>query len=120
MIVKVMIGFAALLSPIRVVAATKPKTFRIQRSVGIDAPPEKVFTLIDNLGRWPRWAPQEREDPRMKRTYSGASKRQGCGFRMDRFWELGQRTHVGNGLAAVNEDFYSGGLGEAVCRPQHQ
>jgi hypothetical protein len=43
MIVKVMIGLAALLSTILVVAATKPKTFRIQRSTSIDAPPESVF-----------------------------------------------------------------------------
>jgi hypothetical protein len=33
MIAKVMIGFAALLSTILIVAATQPKTFRIQRSV---------------------------------------------------------------------------------------
>ena len=52
MIVKVMIGFAVLLSTILVLAATKPKIFRIQRSVSIDAPPEKVFTLIDNLQPW--------------------------------------------------------------------
>jgi uncharacterized protein YndB with AHSA1/START domain len=59
-------------------AATKPKTFRIQRSVSIDAPPEKVFALIDNLGSWPRWAPQDREDPSMKRIYSGPSNGKGA------------------------------------------
>jgi hypothetical protein len=40
MIVKVTIGFAALLSTILGLAATKPKTFRIQRFVSIDGPPE--------------------------------------------------------------------------------
>src|SRR5580692_5862569 len=78
MIVKVMIGFAVLLSTILVLAASKPKTFRIQRSVSIDAPPEKVFTLIDNLGTWRRWAPQDREDPSMKRTYSGPANGKGA------------------------------------------
>src|ERR1700674_2051308 len=71
MIVKVMIGLAALLSTILVVAATKPKTFRIQRSTSIDAPPESVFVLIDDLHNWARWAPQDKEDARMKRTYNG-------------------------------------------------
>jgi uncharacterized protein YndB with AHSA1/START domain len=66
-----MIGFAALLSTILVVAATKPKTFRIQRSTSIDAPPESVFVLIDDLHTWARWAPQDKEDASMKRTYNG-------------------------------------------------
>ena len=57
LIVKVMIGFAVLLATILVLAASKPKTFRIQRSVSIDAPPEKVFTLIDNLGMAAMGAP---------------------------------------------------------------
>jgi len=71
-----MIGFAALLSTILVVAATKPKTFRIQRSTSIDAPPESVFVLIDNLHNWARWAPQDKEDASMKRTYNGQNTAQ--------------------------------------------
>src|SRR5580692_985790 len=78
LIVKVMIGFAVLLATILVLAASKPKIFRIQRSVSVDAPPEKVFTLIDNLGTWRRWAPQDREDPSMKRTYSGPANGKGA------------------------------------------
>ena len=66
-----MIGFAALLSTILVVAATKPRTFRIERSTSIDAPPESVFVLIDDLHNWARWAPQDKEDASMKRTYNG-------------------------------------------------
>jgi uncharacterized protein YndB with AHSA1/START domain len=71
MIVKVMVGFAALLATILVAAANKPKAFLIQRSTSIDAPPEGVFVLIDDLHNWPRWAPQDKEDASMKRTYNG-------------------------------------------------
>jgi uncharacterized protein YndB with AHSA1/START domain len=71
MILRVVIIVAALIALVLIFAATKPKTFRIERSISIDAPPERVFVLIDNLGNWPRWAPQDREDPSMKRTYSG-------------------------------------------------
>src|SRR3984957_18205544 len=78
MIVKLMIGFAVLLSTILVLAATKPKIIHSQRSVSIDAPPEKVFSLIDNLGAWRRWAPQDREDPSMKRTFSGPANGKGA------------------------------------------
>lgn len=30
-------------------AATKPDTFRVQRSIGMKAPPEKVFTHVNDL-----------------------------------------------------------------------
>lgn len=78
MILRVVIIVAALTALVLIFAATKPKTFRIQRSISIDAPPEKVFALIDNLGRWPRWAPQDREDPSMTRTYSGPANGKGA------------------------------------------
>jgi uncharacterized protein YndB with AHSA1/START domain len=43
----------------------------VQRSVTIDAPPEKIFPLIDDFHNWSGWAPQDKEDPSMKRIYSG-------------------------------------------------
>jgi uncharacterized protein YndB with AHSA1/START domain len=55
-----------------VIAATRPNTVQVQRSVLIGAPPEKVFPLINDFHEWRRWAPQDREDPSMQRTYSGA------------------------------------------------
>src|ERR1700722_3179125 len=70
MILRVLIFVASSIALVLIFASTKPKTFRIERSISIDAPPERVFVLIDNLGNWPRWAPQDREDPSMKRTYS--------------------------------------------------
>jgi uncharacterized protein YndB with AHSA1/START domain len=57
-----------------VLAATRPNTIRVQRSTLIGAPAEKVFALINDFHEWPRWAPQDREDPSMQRTYSGAAR----------------------------------------------
>ena len=54
-------------------AATRPDTFRVQRSLTIEAAPEKIFPLIDDFHNWPGWAPQDKEDPSMKRTNSGAA-----------------------------------------------
>jgi uncharacterized protein YndB with AHSA1/START domain len=78
MILRVVIAVGVLIAMVFLVAATKPKTFRIQRSVSIDAPPERVFAHIDNLHDWARWAPQDREDPSMKRTYSGPTNGKGA------------------------------------------
>ena len=61
-----------LLVALLVYAATKPDTFRVQRSASINAPPETIFALINDYHRWGSWSPYEKLDPAMRRTYSGA------------------------------------------------
>jgi uncharacterized protein YndB with AHSA1/START domain len=71
MILRVLAVIAFLVAAVLLYAATKPNTVRIQRSIDIQAPPEKIFALIDDFHNWSLWAPQDREDPTMRRTYSG-------------------------------------------------
>jgi len=54
-----------------VLAARKPDTLRIERSIEIQAPRERIFVLIDDFHNWNQWAPQDREDPSIRRTFSG-------------------------------------------------
>jgi hypothetical protein len=78
MIWRVLIGVTVLLAIILLLAASITKTFRIQRSINIEAPAERVFELIDDLHNWPLWAPQDKEDASMKRIYSGTAKGTGA------------------------------------------
>jgi hypothetical protein len=52
-------------------ADTKPNTIEVTRSITIQAPAVKIFPFIDDFHHWPGWAPQDKEDPTMKRIYSG-------------------------------------------------
>jgi uncharacterized protein YndB with AHSA1/START domain len=61
-----------------VLSAMKPPRFTIQRSVTIQAPPEKVFALINDLHRWPEWSANEKEDSAVTRAYSGAPSGKGA------------------------------------------
>jgi uncharacterized protein YndB with AHSA1/START domain len=63
---------------ILVFADTKPNAIEVTRSITIQAPAEKIFPLIDDFHRWPGWAPQDKEDPTMKRIYSGAESGAGA------------------------------------------
>jgi uncharacterized protein YndB with AHSA1/START domain len=63
-----------------VLAATKPDTFRVERSAMIKAPPDKIFPLIADFHRWGQWPPYETRDPAMKRTYGGAERGQGATY----------------------------------------
>ncbi len=56
---------------ILILAANKPDTFRVERSIIISAPPEKLSALINDFHRWDEWSPWAKLDPAMKTTYSG-------------------------------------------------
>ena len=68
---------------ILIYAATRPDTFRVQRSASIKAPPDKIFPLINDLHAWSAWSPYEKKDPAMKRTFSGAPNGKGAVYEWD-------------------------------------
>lgn len=72
-------------------AATRPDTFRVQRTATIDAPPEEIFALINDFHRWRSWSPYEKLDPAMKRTHSGAASGRGAVYA----WESEGKAGVG-------------------------
>ena len=91
------IGIAVLIAGILVFAATKPDRFRIQRAASIKAPPEKVFTLINDFNRWAAWSPWEKKDPAMKRTFGAATTGTGAVYA----WEGNK--NVGQGRMEIAE-----------------
>jgi len=71
-------------------AATRPDNFRIERSVRIEAPPERVYGLIDDLHQFNRWNPFLRKDPAAQGTYSGTPSGKGARYA----WQ-GEKVGVG-------------------------
>ena len=67
----VTVAIVVVITGIVLFADTKPNTIQVTRSITIQAPAEKIFPLIDDFHHWPGWAPQDKEDPTMKRIYSG-------------------------------------------------
>jgi uncharacterized protein YndB with AHSA1/START domain len=89
----VLAAIAALL----IYAATRPDTFRLERSTMIEAPPEKVFALVDNFHDWAKWSPWENLDPALKRTYGGPDAGRGTRYA----WEGNNK--VGSGGMEITE-----------------
>jgi uncharacterized protein YndB with AHSA1/START domain len=73
MLLRVAITIAAVIAAVLAFAATKSGTFQVQRSISINAPPQKIFSLINDFHHWSAWAPQDKDDPSLQRTYSGPS-----------------------------------------------
>lgn len=84
------IVLAALLVAVLVYAATKPGTFRVQRSININAPAAMIFPLIDDLHHMQTWSAWEKVDPGMKRVYSGATSGPGAVYQWEGNKEIGQ------------------------------
>ena len=70
-----LVGVATVLA----LAAMKPDTFRVARSTSINAPPEKIFPLINDLHQFNTWNPFEKKDPG-KGTYSGPVSGKGASY----------------------------------------
>jgi uncharacterized protein YndB with AHSA1/START domain len=75
---------------ILIYAATKPDTFRVQRTVSIKASPEKIFALINDFKAWPLWSPYEKKDPAMKRSYGAVTAGKGATYAWEGDKNVGQ------------------------------
>lgn len=72
------IAIVVLIVALLVYAMTKPDSFRIERSANINAPPEKIFSFINDFHNWVAWSPWEKIDPALKRAYSGMTSGKGA------------------------------------------
>jgi hypothetical protein len=80
MLKKIAISLAIALGVLIAVIATRPATFRLQRSTTIAAPAEVVFAQINDFRKWGTWSPWEKIDPNLKRTYGGAASGVGADY----------------------------------------
>ncbi len=80
----------AVIAGVLLYAATKPDSFRVQRSASIKAPPEEIFPLLNDLHQHAAWSPWEKKDPAMKRRHSGAANGEGAVYEWDGNNQIGQ------------------------------
>lgn len=88
---------AALVAALLMYAATRPDTFRVERSLEIKATPEVLFAQINDFKAWRAWSPWETRDPAMKRTFGSVTSGKGATYA----WE-GNR-NVGSGSMEIVE-----------------
>ena len=91
-----------------ILATRKPNFFRVDRIITIHAAPERIFPVINDFRHWRAWSPHEQRDPKMQRTFSGAT--QGVGAQYE--W-IGNRK-VGAGRMHIIESLASNRVGIAL------
>ncbi|MGL5909368.1 MAG: SRPBCC family protein [Phycicoccus sp.] len=73
--------------------------YTVTRSTTIDAPAERVRSLLNDFHEWPAWSPWEDVDPAMRRTYSGAERSVGAAYA----WE-GNRKAGKGGMTVTGDE----------------
>lgn len=93
------IGLAAVAAVVAlaVFVATRPDTFRVERSIVIAAPADAVFPHVNALRRWEAWSPWQKLDPNATAAFEGPEAGEGAVMR----WE-GNRD-VGKGSMTITE-----------------
>jgi hypothetical protein len=79
----VLLAVAVAIVAVLAFAATRPPTFRIERSTHVAAPMLQVAEQIDDFRAWKTWSPWENIDPSLRRSFSGADTGIGAVYEWD-------------------------------------
>jgi uncharacterized protein YndB with AHSA1/START domain len=90
MLKKIAMAIGAIVVVVLGLAAMKPDTFSVKRTISIKAPPAKVAGLITDFHQWSSWSPWEHLDPAMKRTFSGAQAGKGAVYEWEGNKDVGK------------------------------
>jgi Polyketide cyclase / dehydrase and lipid transport len=60
--------------------ATRPDTYKVERSRTLDAPPEVAFGQVVDFHKWDAWSPWAKLDPNMKTTHEGEAGAVGSSY----------------------------------------
>lgn len=90
MLKTVAITLVSMVGALLLYASTRPDSFRVERSILIQSPPDRIFALVNDLHQWELWSPWETIDPQLQRTYSGAPQGQGAIYAWSGNKQIGQ------------------------------
>lgn len=78
MVKNLLLALVVLIAALLGYAATRPDSFRVERSAVIQAPPERLHPMVEDFRRWREWSPWEALDPAMTRSFTGPPAGQGA------------------------------------------
>ncbi len=92
MLTYILIGLAVLIVGLLIAASLKPNTVHYERSIVINASPDKILAHIADFHKWMAWSPWDKLDPNMKRDYIGAAQGVGAKYAWSGNNKAGQGT----------------------------
>ncbi|MBP6773814.1 MAG: SRPBCC family protein [Gemmatimonadaceae bacterium] len=97
MLKKILLILLVLVIAVLGYAATQPDSFAMERTISINAAPEKIFANVNDFHAWENWSPWAKLDPAMKTTYGGPASGVGATY------EWTGNSDVGSGKMEITE-----------------
>src|SRR4051812_32277108 len=83
MLIKILIGLAAVIVLLAIFIGTRPAEFTVSRSAAMAASPAAVFAQLNDFHKWEAWSPWAKMDPNAKSTFEGPTSGEGAKFAWD-------------------------------------
>ena len=83
MLIRIVLALVAAVVVLLGFAMSKPDNFKVERSVRIAAPPEKIYPLISDLKGFNTWNPWEKKDPGKGQYSAGPTAGPGASYAWD-------------------------------------
>jgi uncharacterized protein YndB with AHSA1/START domain len=80
MVKKVLVGLAAAVAVLLILVVMQPGSYKVTRSISVNAAPAQVYAQINDFHQWDKWSPWAKIDPNMKTTYSGSPQGVGASY----------------------------------------
>src|SRR5262249_2075931 len=90
------------------IAATRPATYHVERSLSMGASQGAVFAVLNDLRRFPEWSPWQKLDPHAKVAYSEPATGVGA------FYSWVGNKEVGEGRTTITESTPPGSITEKL------
>ena len=81
MLKKILLLLVVAIAGLAVYVAMQPDHFRIERRATVNAPPQAVFTQVNDFRKWDDWSPWAKLDPQFEDRVRGAAGGQGAVFK---------------------------------------
>jgi hypothetical protein len=79
---KIVLGAVVLLAAVVIgIGFVLPAEYKVERTIVIEAPPERIYPLVATPRRWTHWSIWTRRDPAMAIAYFGPESGTGAGWR---------------------------------------
>ncbi|MFO1524470.1 MAG: SRPBCC family protein [Turneriella sp.] len=75
---RILIGLVVVVAGIFIVAATRPNTYTVERSLKINAAPEKIFPYLISFKKGLEWSAWDKQEEEVKRTFTGPESGMGA------------------------------------------
>jgi hypothetical protein len=71
MLKKILVAVIAVVAIFAIYVSTRPATYRVERSIVVQAPAAAVYGQVVDFRKWPDWSPWAHLDPAMKVDFTG-------------------------------------------------